>query len=84
MRILFLAALVVATYVLHQDFWFWTRARPLLFGVLPVGLAYHAVYSVAAAALMWLLVRLAWPALSEIEGRALGDLERPPRLEDHR
>jgi hypothetical protein len=73
MRILFLSALVVGAYVLHQDFWFWTQARPLLFSVLPIGLAYHALYSVAVAGLMWVLVRYAWPALSEVEGPA--DLE---------
>ena len=76
MRILFLAALVVAAYVLHQDFWFWTQARPLLFGVLPIGLAYHALYSIAVAGLMWMLVRYAWPVL--------GEVERPPDLEDRR
>jgi len=57
-----LALLVAAVYLLHQDFWFWRDARPLVFGVLPVGLAYHAAYSVAAALLLWLLVKLAWPS----------------------
>jgi hypothetical protein len=33
-----------------------------LFGVLPVGLTYHVLYSIVVAALMWLLVRQAWPA----------------------
>ena len=32
--------------VLHQDFWFWDDAT-LVFGFLPVGLAYHAGFSVA-------------------------------------
>ena len=54
--------LILAVYVLHQDVWFWTRARPLVFGFLPVGLAYHAAYCLAAAALMWALTRFAWPA----------------------
>ena len=57
-----LAALVVLLYVLHQDLWLWTSVRPLVFGFLPVGLAYHAAYCVAIAALMWLLVRYAWPS----------------------
>ena len=56
-----LAALVALLYVLHQDVWFWTSIRPLAFGFLPVGLAYHAAYCLAIAALMWLLVRYAWP-----------------------
>lgn len=57
-----LTALVAAVYVLHQDTWLWRDARPLVFGVLPAGLAYHALYSIVVAGLMWLLVRFAWPA----------------------
>ena len=51
-----------ALYLLHQDFWFWRTAQPLVFGFVPVGLFYHACYTVAAALFMWLLVRYAWPA----------------------
>ncbi len=40
-----LACIVIAVYFLHQDVWFWQAARPLVFGFLPVGLAYHAAYS---------------------------------------
>lgn len=53
---------VVALYALHQDLWFWRIARPLVFGFLPIGLAYHAAYCVAAALLMWALTTFAWPA----------------------
>jgi hypothetical protein len=67
--LLILAVLIVA--ILHQDVWFFRTARPLVFGFLPVGLAYHAAYSVLAALLMWLLVRQAWP--SRLERQA----ERP-------
>jgi len=52
---------VAVLYVLHQDIWFWRTARPLVFGFLPVGLAYQAAFSVAAAGVLWLLVRFAWP-----------------------
>jgi len=57
------AALVVAVlYALHQDVWFWREARPLVFGVLPIGLFYHAAYTVAVSlALSW-IVRRYWPA----------------------
>jgi hypothetical protein len=48
-------------YALHQDVWFWRTARPLVFGFLPVGLAYHAAYCLAASALMWALTKYAWP-----------------------
>src|SRR5262245_42201383 len=36
-------------YFLHQDVWFWGTARPLVFGFVPIGLFYHACFSVAAA-----------------------------------
>ena len=62
-----LVLLVVMLYVLHQDFWFWRSAHPLVFGFLPVGLAYHAGFTLAAAALMALLVRVAWPSHLERE-----------------
>jgi len=61
MKILTLLLLLVY-YALHQDFWNWGEARPLLFGFLPIGLVYHAVYAAGAAAVMSLLVRTAWPA----------------------
>jgi hypothetical protein len=61
---------VAALYLLHQDVWFWRTARPLVFGFLPIGLAYHAVYCVAAALLMWLLTSLAWP--THLEGSHRG------------
>ena len=53
---------VALLYALHQDFWFWREARPLVFGFLPVGLFYHVAYTLACSALMWLLVRRHWPA----------------------
>ena len=67
MRHSILTALVAALYLLHQDFWLWHTARPVVFGVLPIGLAYHVLYSIVAAGVMWLLVRFAWP--SHLEDR---------------
>ncbi len=61
---------VAAFYVLHQDVWFWDTPRPLVFGFLPIGLFYHAAYSVAVAVLMVLLIRFAWPAGLEREAEA--------------
>jgi hypothetical protein len=61
--------MVIALYALHQDVWFWDHARPLVLGFLPIGLFYHVCYSVAAAALMWLLVRHAWPSHLEDTSR---------------
>ena len=53
--------LILAVYVAHQDSWNWTKATPLVFGFLPIGLAYHAAYSIGVALLMAVLVGLAWP-----------------------
>jgi hypothetical protein len=50
-----------ALYVLHQDVWYWRSARPLVFGLFPIGLFYHVCYSIAAAVLMALIVRYGWP-----------------------
>ena len=61
MKNLFLALTVILSYALHQDFWFWRTARPLVLGFLPAGLFYHGVFTLASAGLMVLLVRFAWP-----------------------
>lgn len=50
----------VVLFVLHHDFWFWDDRR-LVFGFLPIGLAYHALFSVAAASLWFTALKLAWP-----------------------
>ena len=78
MRNRLLAAAVPALYLLHQDVWFWNAARPLVFGFLPVGLFYHAVYSLAVAVLMWSLVRFAWPAHLESDTMSPGAVSDPP------
>jgi hypothetical protein len=61
MKKLLLFLMIAAVYVLHQDFWNW-KDSDLVFGFLPVGLAYHAGYSVLAAIMMAVLVKFAWPA----------------------
>jgi len=66
MKRILLVVAVAALYVLHQDIWFW-RSSYLVFGFIPIGLFYHACFSVAAALLMWLLVTFAWPAHLEQE-----------------
>ena len=58
---------VLAFYVLHQDVWFWRTASPLVFGFIPIGLFYHACFTVAASLLMWMLVKYAWPSHLEEE-----------------
>jgi hypothetical protein len=68
---------VLAVYLIHQDFWNWVQVEPLLFGFLPIGLWYHAAYSLLASALMWLLVKFAWP-------KSLEEIERKQRDSDAR
>ena len=75
---LFLSLLVLAVFLLHQDFWNW-RNGGLVFGCLPVGLAYHAAYAIVAACLMAVLVKFAWPAeLGRFESE-LDDEDKPPK-----
>ena len=67
MKQLLLIILIVALYLLHQDFWFWNSAKPLVFGFLPIGLFYHLAYTLVISGVMWLLVQLAWPAHLEAD-----------------
>jgi hypothetical protein len=60
-KVFILTLLVAIVYLLHQDFWNWKTAQPLVFGFLPIGLAYHAGYSILASLLMAVLVKFAWP-----------------------
>jgi hypothetical protein len=67
MKRMLLVISVLAMYSLHQDVWFWRTARPLVFGFLPVGLFYHACYTLAAALLMAITAKYAWPRRLEDE-----------------
>jgi hypothetical protein len=55
------ALALVLFYALHQDWWLWREARPLVFGVLPIGLFYHAAYTAAVSLILMALVRIFWP-----------------------
>lgn len=52
--------LILLLIVLHQDIWNWTDGR-LLYGFMPMGLAYHVALSIAAAGVWLLAVEYAWP-----------------------
>jgi hypothetical protein len=67
--------LLVVLVILHQDFWLWDNAA-LVFGFLPAGLAYHSVYSLATAGVLYLALKYAWPA--DVEAFAEGCPEDPP------
>ncbi len=65
---------VAALFVLHQDFWWWSD-RTLVLGFLPIGLAYHAAFSLAAG-LVWALAnKHAWP--EELERWAEAEQSQP-------
>lgn len=56
------ALLVAVLYLLHQDFWFWRSATPLVFGIFPIGLFYHVMYMLVTAVVLWGLVKTCWPS----------------------
>lgn len=55
-------ALILALCVLHHDLWWWDSATPVVFGFMPIGLAWHTGISVAAAFAWWLAVKYCWPS----------------------
>jgi hypothetical protein len=61
------AFLIAALYALHQDFWFWRDARPLVFGFLPIGLFYHAAFTATCALVLGWIVAAGWPAHLDAE-----------------
>lgn len=58
---------VAVLYLLHQDFWFWHQAQPVILGLLPIGLFYHICYTLVVVVLMMVLVVYAWPKHLEKE-----------------
>lgn len=75
-KVVLILALVLL--VLHQDFWFWEDSS-LIFGFLPVGLGYHALYSILAASLWAFAIKFAWP--HHLEALAEDDAEAPAPAE---
>jgi hypothetical protein len=57
---------LVVLIVLHQDWWLWSDGT-LLFGFLPVGLAYHVGISLAAGILWAIAVFYAMPEIFEAD-----------------
>lgn len=73
MRRIIIGAILLLT-ILHQDWWWWDDSETLVFGFLPIGLAFHAGVSVTAAVLWTLAVRYCWPAnLDEDEAVTVSD-----------
>lgn len=61
--------IIVVMVALHHDIWNWTN-KTLVFGFLPIGLAYHIFYAILASLTMAFLVKFAWPSEIEEEGLA--------------
>lgn len=69
-RVFIIIFIVLA--LLHQDFWNWD-SKTLVFGFMPMGLAYHAAYSLVAAIFWAVVIKMAWP--TELEKWADGGEE---------
>ena len=70
MKKLALFGIVLFMVALHQDSWLWTN-KSLVFGFLPIGIAYHVGYSILASLVMVILVRAAWPkSLDEMDAHS--------------
>lgn len=52
--------LIILLAILHQDFWLWD-SEYLVFDIVPIGLAYHAGVSLAAALLWAMAIKYCWP-----------------------
>ncbi|MEM6278478.1 MAG: hypothetical protein AAF491_01450 [Verrucomicrobiota bacterium] len=64
MKTAVIVTVFVILAVLHQDVWNWDKEN-LVFGFMPVGLAFHAGYSIAAALFWACVVKFAWPSRLE-------------------
>lgn len=67
-----IVAYFVVLFVLHQDFW-WKGDATLVFGVLPISLAYHIAWTLLVA-VGWVFVgKYCWPEkLDDASGEASG------------
>ena len=84
-KVILLTLLIVVVYILHQDYWNWKRAEPLIFGFLPIGLAYQAGYSILAAITMAILVKFAWPKhLEDVEAEPKAPSQSPAPNDEQR
>lgn len=67
--------LIILLGILHQDWWWWD-SETLVFGFVPIGLAYHAMISILAGVLWAAAIHFCWP--SDLEGESRSD-ESPAR-----
>lgn len=62
---IFVWVLVVLLIILHQDNWNWHKTD-LIFGFLPIGLAWHAGISIAASIVWFMATIFCWPRQLEL------------------
>lgn len=48
--------ILILLIVLHQDVWFWDDDTTLIFGFLPIGLAFHIAYTIVVSMFWWAVV----------------------------
>lgn len=72
-------SLIVLLALLHQDFWFWND-KTLVFNFIPIGLAYHAMYSLICGIVWAMAVKFLWP--SEMIKKADLNYVDTPMLKD--
>ena len=58
-------ALLVLLAIIHQDLWWWEN-KTLVFGFMPLGLCYHALFSCMAAGVWAMAIKWAWPSDIEV------------------
>ncbi len=68
--------LVIVLAVVHYDFWYW-KDDSLVMGFLPIGLFFHALFSLSAAAVWSMAVKYCWP--THLEEWADGGTPDDPR-----
>ncbi len=76
----FVFALIILLAILHQDFWWWNDNDTMVLGFIPIGLAYHAGVSIAAACLWAMAVKFCWPTDLEaaVDPESAVDFEAAP------
>jgi len=70
----FVYSLIFLLAIVHQDFWLWDRIDPLVFGFIPIGLAYQAGVSIVAAILWAMAVKYCWPTNLQDEDDATSNV----------
>jgi hypothetical protein len=74
----FVYGLIVLLGVLHHDSWWWDDSDTLVLGFIPIGLAYHALISIAAGVLWGMAAKYCWPAEVDVVESVSG-AGGPPR-----